>query len=66
MKNDYIVRKTYLSIIVVSILSSLTATVGILIDNIIVGKYLGPDALGAMRIVGSVSIVFQRCNPNAR
>ncbi|WP_458408123.1 MATE family efflux transporter [Anaerotignum sp.] len=58
MKNDYIVRKTYLSFVVVSILTSLTAVVGILIDNIIVGRSLGADALGAMGIVGPVSLIF--------
>lgn len=58
MKNDYIVKKTYLSFVVVSILTSLTATVGMLIDNIIVGRSLGAEALGAMGIVGPVSLVF--------
>ena len=58
MKNDYIVRKTYYSFVLVSILSSLTATAGMLIDNIIVGRYLGSDALGAMGVVGPVSLVF--------
>ncbi len=58
MKNDYIVRKLYISFVVVSILSALTATVGMLIDNIIVGAYLGDDALGAMGIVGPISLIF--------
>ena len=58
MRNDYIVRKTYYSFVLVAILSSLTATAGILIDNIIVGRYLGSEALGAMGIVGPVSLVF--------
>lgn len=58
MRNDYIVRKTYYSFVLVSILSSLTATAGMLIDNIIVGRYLGSEALGAMGIVGPVSLVF--------
>lgn len=58
MKNDYIIRKTYLSFVVVSILTSLTATAGMLIDNIIVGRSLGPDALGAMGIVGPISLLF--------
>ena len=58
MKNDYLVRKTYYSFVIVSILSSLTATAGMLIDNIIVGCYLGSEALGAMGIVGPVSLVF--------
>lgn len=58
MKNDYIVRKTYYSFVLVSILSSLTATAGMLIDNVIVGRYLGSEALGAMGIIGPVSLVF--------
>ncbi len=58
MKNDFLVRKTYHSFVVVSVLSSLTATAGMLIDNIIVGRYLGSDALGAMGIVGPVGLVF--------
>lgn len=58
MKNDYIVRKLYLSFVVVSILSALTATAGMLIDNIIVGKFLGDEALGAMGIVGPISLIF--------
>lgn len=54
-RNDYIVRKLYYSFVKVSILSALTATVGMLIDNIIVGRYLGPDAMG---VVGPVSLLL--------
>lgn len=58
MKNDYIVRKLYISFVVVSILSALTATAGMLIDNIIVGAFLGDDALGAMGIIGPISLIL--------
>lgn len=58
MRNDYIVRKLYYSFVIVSILSALTATAGMLIDNIIVGRYLGSDALGAMGVVGPVSLLL--------
>ena len=58
MKNDYIVRHLYRSFVIVSILTALTATVGMLIDNMIVGCFLGSDALGAMGIVGPVSLIF--------
>lgn len=58
MRNDYIVKNTYYSFVLVSILSSLTATAGMLIDNILVGRYLGSEALGAMGIVGPVSLIF--------
>lgn len=58
MKNDYIVKKLYISFVVVSILSALTATAGMLIDNIIVGAFLGDEALGAMGIIGPISLIF--------
>lgn len=58
MKNDYIVRHLYSSFVIVSILSALTATVGMLVDNMIVGHFLGSDALGAMGVVGPVSLLF--------
>lgn len=57
-RNPYLVRKTYNSYVMVSILTSLTATVGILIDNIIAGHLLGQDALGAMGIVSPISLIF--------
>jgi len=58
MKNDYIVRTLYRSFVAVSILTAITATVGMLIDNIVVGQALGSDALGAMGIVAPVSLVL--------
>lgn len=58
MRNDYLVKRTYYSFVVVSILSSLTATAGMLIDNIIVGRSLGADALGAMGVVGPLSLIL--------
>lgn len=58
MKNDYIVKKLYLSFVMLSILSALTATAGMLIDNIIIGRFFGTVELGAMGIIGPVSSVF--------
>ena len=58
MKNDYIVRTLYRSFVIVSILTALTATAGILVDNIIIGHFLGLDALGAMGIVGPIGLIF--------
>ena len=58
MKNDYIVRTLYRSFVIVSILTALTATAGILVDNIIVGRFLGADALGAMGIAGPIGLIF--------
>lgn len=58
MKNDYVIRKIYQSFMLVSILGVLTATVGMLIDNIIVGQFLGTNALGAMGVVGPIASLF--------
>lgn len=58
MNNDYIVKNVYRSFVVVSILSAMTATIGVLIDNIIVGHFLGEVALGAMGVVNPISLIF--------
>ena len=58
MTNDYLVKKTYNSFMVISVLSVMSATLGVLIDNVIAGKMLGQDALGAMGIAGPLSLVF--------
>lgn len=58
MKNDYVVKKVYQSFVLVSILSALTVTAGMLIDNIIVGRFLGSTALGAMGVISPVGLIF--------
>jgi len=56
--NDYLIKNVYQSFLLVSILGALAATAGMLIDNVIVGQFLGADALGAMAVVTPVSFVF--------
>lgn len=58
MKNDYVVKKVYQSFVLVSILTALTVTAGMLIDNIIVGRFLGTTALGAMGVISPIGLVF--------
>lgn len=58
MKKTSVVRSVYRSFVLVSILTALTATLGMLIDNIIVGRFLGTSALGAMGVVSPISLVF--------
>ncbi len=58
MRNDYIVKKVYQSFLLISILSALTVTAGMLIDNIVIGQFLGTDALGAMGVVSPVGLIF--------
>lgn len=56
--NDYVIKSTYKSFIVVSILSALIATVGMMIDNIVVGRFLGTECLAAMGIVSPISMIL--------
>ena len=58
MKKTSVVRSVYRSFVLISILTALTATLGMLIDNIIVGRFLGTDALGAMGVVSPISLIF--------
>lgn len=56
--NDYVIKSTYKSFITVSIFSAIIATVGMMIDNIVVGCCLGTDCLAAMGIVSPVSMIL--------
>ena len=57
-KNDYIVKKVYRSFVLISIVTALVATIGIMIDNIVVGQFLGTECLSAMGIVSPISLIF--------
>lgn len=54
----YIVNTVYRSFLLVCVLSMVSATLGGLIDNVIVGRFLGKEALGAMGIVSPVMFLF--------
>ena len=58
MKKTSVVRSVYRSFVLVAILTALTATLGMLIDNIIAGQFLGENALGAMGVVSPISLIF--------
>lgn len=58
MKKNSVVRKTYRSFVLMGILTALTTTLGMLIDNVIVGWSLGSVALGAMSIISPVSLIL--------
>ena len=57
-KKNYIVNTVYRSFLLVCVLSMVSATLGGLIDNVIVGRFLGTEALGAMGIVSPVMFLF--------
>lgn len=58
MKKEYVVKNVYRSFVLTSILTALTATLGMLVDNIIVGWCLGSKALGAMSIISPISLIL--------
>lgn len=57
-RNDYVVKTVYRSFVMVSVMTALIATVGMLIDNIVVGRFLGTECLSAMGLVSPVSMIF--------
>ena len=57
-KKNYIINTVYRSFLLVCVLSMVSATLGGLIDNVIVGRFLGTEALGAMGIVSPVMFLF--------
>lgn len=58
MNREYIVRGVYRSFLIVSVLSLVSSTLGGLVDNVIVGQFLGSDALAAMGIVSPILLLF--------
>ena len=56
-KNDFIISKMFRGSLLVMILSTITATLGMLVDGIIIGNCLGVDAMAAYGIVSPVFIV---------
>ena len=58
MNREYVVRGVYRSFLIVSVLSLVSSTLGGLIDNVIVGQFLGSDALAAMGIVSPIMLLF--------
>ena len=58
LNNDYIVKQVYRSFLIVMLLSAISSTLGSLVDNIIVGRFLGDDALAAMGIVAPIILLY--------
>lgn len=55
---NYIVRSTFNASVVSFILCSLTATIGSLIDGIIIGQFLNEESLAAFGLVSPIILVF--------
>lgn len=53
-----IIRNTFYAQLAVFILSSLTSSVGSLVDGVIIGRYLGVDSMAAFGVITPLLIVF--------
>lgn len=57
MINDKLIKKVFYSYLAISILSSLTATIGARVDGIVIGQVLGPVCVSAFGISSPVVIL---------
>ena len=53
-----IIRSTFYAQLAAFIVSSLTTSVGTMIDGVIIGRYLGEDSMAAFGVINPVIIVF--------
>lgn len=60
-ENSELIRATFGKYLVMSILITLSATLGMMIDNVIAGNLLGSDAVAAIGMSLSVFMLFSGC-----
>lgn len=58
MKNDYVIKHVSRTFLFVSTLTVLAATIGMMIDSVIVGNFLGQDSLAILSIVSPLFHIF--------
>ena len=58
MRKDRILHKTFYAQLFALVISSLAATIGSLVDGIIIGQYLGSDSIAAFGIINPLLTVF--------
>lgn len=57
MVNDYLIKKVFNSFLMVSIMGMVAATIGMLVDGIVIGQFLGADCISAFGLAGPVFIL---------
>ena len=60
-ENNSLIKRTFGKYLVMSILITLSATLGMMIDNVIAGNLLGSDAVAAIGMSLSVFMLFSGC-----
>lgn len=58
MTNDYITRTVFKKYLSISIASMAAATAGMMIDGVVIGNFLGSQAMAALGIVSPLFIIF--------
>lgn len=58
MTNDYIVRQIYRKYLTVSIMSMAAATLGMVVDGVVVGNFLGSTSLAALGLCAPLFVLF--------
>lgn len=56
--SNRILRNQFVAGLTAFILTSLTASIGSLIDGVVIGQFLGVDAMAAFGLVSSVVVVY--------
>lgn len=60
-KNNQLIAQTFRSYLSMSILITLSATLGMMIDNVIAGQTMGADAVGAIGMSTPLLMLFSGC-----
>lgn len=58
MTNDNLIKKVFYSYLTISIMATLAATIGMLVDGIVVGQFLGQDAVSAFGLAGPMFLLI--------
>lgn len=56
MTNDYLTKKVFRSYLAISIMAMIAATIGMLVDGIVIGQFLGQECVSAFGIASPVFI----------
>ncbi len=58
MTNNYLVKKVFHTYLFISIMATLAATVGMLVDGVVIGQFLGADCVSAQGLASPVFILI--------
>lgn len=58
MTNNYLVKKVFHSYLFMSIMATMAATIGMLVDGVVIGQFLGADCVSAQGLASPVFILI--------